>query len=89
MEYLKINDLILLVSLPTDFLRTDLGVSEKVRRKFFAKSFLLENQWVYYLNIELGISGFLGYLGFRNSGKPEKPKKPRSHNILFCHMSFS
>ena len=43
---------------------------------------LPENQWVYSLNIELGISGFSGYLGFKNPGKPEKPEFPGLCNIL-------
>ena len=52
------------------------------------KIFSLENQWVYYLNIELGISGFSGYLGFKNPGKPEKPEFPNIHFPLLRHLTM-
>jgi hypothetical protein len=74
----------ILLLFSTDFPRTHSRTFLKSPWKSFAKSFLPENQWVYSLNIELGISGFSGYSGFKNPGKPEKPEFP---NILFRHMS--
>ena len=72
----------------TAFLRTHSRTFVKSPWNLFQKSFLLENQWVYSLNIELRFSGFPGYSGFKNPGKPEKPEFPNIHFPLLRHLTM-